>query len=154
MKPPCIVCTKTVQGGFCMRKKEEEQGAKVLRYMSCVLLAGVVALLTCFVFFCLCSFLISSGWIGSEHMIEYTIAVCVISSFLGGTFSISRYRAKTLLVGVGTGIVLFLLLLTVGFLFFKSVSLENHGVGLFCASLFGGALAGLLGGKQKKKRRK
>lgn len=137
-----------------MRKKEEEQGAKVLRYMSCILLAGVEALLICFVILSLCSFLISSGLISSEHMIAYTIAVCAISSFLGGMFSVTRYRTKTLLVGLGTGIVLFLLLLTVGFLFYKSVSLENHGVGLFCASLFGGTFAGLLGGKQKKKRRK
>lgn len=137
-----------------MRKKEEEQGAKALRYMSCVLVAGVVALLLCFVFLCLCSFCISSGWISGEHMIQYTIAVCAFSSFLGGMLAVSRYRTKTLLVGVGTGAVLFLLLLTAGIIFFPSVSIENQGVGLLCAALFGGAFAGLLGGKQKKKRRK
>lgn len=137
-----------------MRKKEEEQGMQALRYMSCILLAGLVALLLCFVFLCLCSFFVSSGWISSKHMIQYTIAVCAISSFLGGIFAVTRYRCKTLLVGIGTGAVLFLMLLTAGIIFFPNVSIENHGVGLLCAALFGGALAGLVGGKQKKKRRK
>lgn len=137
-----------------MRKREEEQGTKVLKYMSCILLAGVLALLLCFVFLCLLSFLISSGRIGGGHMMQYTIAACAVASFLGGLFAVSRYRTKVLLVGVGTGIVLFLLLLTAGILFYDSVSLENHGVGLFCASLFGGALAGAFGAKPKKKRRK
>lgn len=137
-----------------MRKKEEEQGMQLFKYMSCILLAGVVALLFCFIFLFFCSLFVSNGWISSKHIIQYTIAVCAISSFMGGMFAVSRYRCKTLLVGVGTGAVLFLLLLTAGIVFFPSVSIENQGIGLLCAALFGGALAGLLGGKRKKKRRK
>jgi len=137
-----------------MRKKEEDNGVQALKYMSCILLSGVVALLLCFVFLCLCSFFVSNGWISSKHIIKYTIAVCAISSFLGGVFAVARYRCKTLLLGVGTGLVLFLLILAAGIVFFPSTSIENQGIGLLCAALFGGALAGLLGGKQKKKRRK
>ena len=55
-------------------------------------------------------------------------------------------------------IVKFLLVLTLGALCFRDVSLESGGIGLLCGSLCGGAAAGLLGsgnrGSKRKKRRK
>lgn len=137
-----------------MRKREDEHGAGVLSFMGCVLLAGVLALAVCIALLFLLSLLISSGHLSSAGLMRYTIAACAVSSFLGGLFAVSRYRVKVLLVGAGTGIVLFLLLLTAGFVLYTDVSLDNHGAGLFCAALLGGMLAGLIGGKQKKKRRK
>lgn len=137
-----------------MRKNEEEQSAKLIRFMSSILLGGVLALAVCLVFLFLCSIGISSGWVGDRFMVQYTLAGCVLGSLIGGIFAVRRCRTRTLVVGLCAGVVLFLLLLTVGLLFYPGMSVENRGVGLLCGCLFGGALAGLLGGKPKKKRRK
>lgn len=137
-----------------MRKNEEEQGAKLVRIMGGILLGGVLALLICLAALLICSAGISGGWMSDRHMMQYTLAGCVLGSLAGGIFAVLRCRTRTLLVGLGTGCVFFLLLLTIGFLCYPGVSIEKHGFSLLCASLAGGALAGLLGGKPKKKRRK
>ena len=137
-----------------MRKNEEEQSAKLIRFMSSILLGGVLALAVCLVFLFLCSIGISSGWISDHLMVQCTLAGCVLGGLIGGMFAVLRCRSRTLIVGLCVGAVVFLLLLTVGLLFYPGMSVENRGVGLLCACLFGGALAGLLGGKSKKKRRK
>lgn len=137
-----------------MRKTEEEQSAKLIRLMSSILLGGVLALAVCLAFLFLCSVGISGGWVSDRYTVQCTLAGCALSCLIGGMFAVLRCRTRTLLVGLGVGAVLFLLLLTIGLLFYPGMSVENRGVGLLCASLFGGALAGLLGGKPKKKRRK
>ncbi len=137
-----------------MRKNEEEQGAKLVRFMSGILLGGVLALLVCLAILLICSAGISGGWLSDRHMVQYTFAACALGSLMGGAFAVARCRAKTLLVGLGEGGVLFLLLLTIGLLFYPGMSVEERGLGLLCACLAGGALAGLFGGKTKKKRRK
>ena len=60
--------------------------------------------------------------------------------------------ACSLLVGLAVGGILFLLLLTAGFLAFDTASIEHGGVGVLCACLCGGGLAGLLGGRAPKKK--
>lgn len=137
-----------------MRKNEEEQSVKLIRFMSSIILGGVLALTVCLVFLFLCSVGISSGWVSDRWMVQCTLAGCALGGLIGGMFAVLRCRTRTLVVGLSAGAVLFLLLLTVGLLFYPGMSIENRGVGLLCASLFGGALAGLLGGKPKKKRRK
>ena len=137
-----------------MRKNEEEQGAKLIRFMTSILLGGVLALAVCLIFLFLCSVGISKGWISDRFMVQCTLAGCVLGGLIGGVFAVRRCRARTLVVGLCTGAVLFLLLLTAGLLFYPGMSIENRGIGLLCACVIGGALAGLLGGKPKKKRRK
>ena len=104
-----------------MKKKEEEQSAKLIRCGMGLVLGGVAALAVCFVFLLVASAAISGGLAGA------------------------------LIVGLTTGGVLFLLLLTIGALCFETVSLEAGGIGLLCGSLCGGAAAGILGGGGKKK---
>ena len=58
------------------------------------------------------------------------------------------------LAGLAAGGVLFLLLLTIGLLLFDGMSVEHGGLGLLSGSLCGGAAAGLLGARPKKKKRK
>ena len=88
------------------------------------------------------------------------VVACVLGSFAGGVVAIRRCKARALLVGLAVGAVFFLLLLTVGVLFFETMTPEAGGIGLACGSLCGGAAAGILcggggkGGKGKKKRRK
>lgn len=137
-----------------MRKNEEEQGARLIRYMLDVLLGGTVALGACFLFLLLASVAISHGWLGEGLMYQLTIVGCVLGGFVGGALAVSRSRSRTLIVGLLVGVVFFLLLLTVGLLFYGSAIPEEGGLGLLCGALCGGAAAGIFGGKPKKKRRK
>lgn len=137
-----------------MRKTEEDQGAKLVRAMTGVLIGGVLALGVCLAFLFLCSVGISGGWLGEELMYQMTVVGCVVGGFLGGLLAVGRSGARALIVGLATGGVFFLLLLTAGLLLFEDMSLENGGMGLLCGALCGGAAAGILGAKPKKKKRK
>ena len=79
---------------------------------------------------------------------------CVAGSLLGGLYAVGRTGRRSLAVGLGTGITLFLLLLCVGLLAYDAAGLEREGAGTLCACLCGGGLAGVLSLPRKKKRRR
>lgn len=137
-----------------MGKTDEEQGAWALRCMTQVLigaaLAGVVSLLFLFV----CALLISAGHLSADHTGVLSVCACVVGSLVGGVTAVSRCKGRSLMVGLAVGVVLYLILLTVGLLLYKTVALEEGGLPLGCGCLCGGALAGLFGVRPKKKRRK
>ena len=137
-----------------MRKTEEDQGTRLVRAMTNILLGGVVALVVCLMFLFLCSIGISGGWLQEGLMYQMAVVSCVIGGFAGAMTAVRRCGSRALIVGLAAGAVFFLLLLTVGVLLFESMSLEAGGLGLLCGGLCGGAAAGLMGSKPKKKRRK
>ena len=137
-----------------MRKTEEDQGTRLVRAMTNILLGGVVALAVCLMFLFLCSIGISGGWLQEGLMYQMAVVSCVIGGFAGAMTAVRRGGSRALIVGLAVGAVFFLLLLTVGVLLFESMSLEAGGLGLLCGGLCGGAAAGLMGSKPKKKRRK
>ena len=137
-----------------MRKPEEDQGTRLVRAMTNILLGGVVALAVCLMFLFLCSIGISGGWLQEGLMYQMAVVSCVIGGFAGAMTAVRRCGSRALIVGLAVGAVFFLLLLTVGVLLFESMSLEAGGLGLLCGGLCGGAAAGLMGSKPKKKRRK
>ena len=137
-----------------MRKTEEDQGTRLVRAMTNILLSGVVALAVCLMFLFLCSIGISGGWLQEGLMYQMAVVSCVIGGFAGAMTAVRRCGSRALIVGLAVGAVFFLLLLTVGVLLFESMSLEAGGLGLLCGGLCGGAAAGLMGSKPKKKRRK
>ena len=112
-----------------MKKKEEEQSAKLIRCGMGLVLGGVAALAVCFVFLLVASAAISGGLAGEELMYQLTIVGCVLGAFAGGLLAVRRCGSRALIVGLTTGGVL----------------------GLLCGSLCGGAAAGILGGGGKKK---
>ena len=137
-----------------MRKTEEDQGTRLVRAMTNILLGGVVALAVCLMFLFLCSIGISGGWLQEGLMYQMAVVSCVIGGFAGAMTAVRRCGSRALIEGLAVGAVFFLLLLTVGVLLFESMSLEAGGLGLLCGGLCGGAAAGLMGSKPKKKRRK
>ena len=137
-----------------MRKTEEDQGTRLVRAMTNILLGGVVAQAVCLMFLFLCSIGISGGWLQEGLMYQMAVVSCVIGGFAGAMTAVRRCGSRALIVGLAVGAVFFLLLLTVGVLLFESMSLEAGGLGLLCGGLCGGAAAGLMGSKPKKKRRK
>lgn len=137
-----------------MRKTEEDQSAKLVRVMTGVLLGGVLAFGVCLAFLFICSVGISGGWLGEELMYQMAVVGCVVGGFSGGVFAVRRCGARALLAGLAAGGVFFLLLLTAGLLLFESMTVEQGGLGLLSGALCGGAAAGILGSRPKKKKRK
>lgn len=78
------------------------------------MLGGVAALAVCFVFLLVASAAISGGLAGEELMYQLTIVGCVLGAFAGGLLAVRRCGSRALIVGLTTGGVLFLLLLTIG----------------------------------------
>ena len=107
-----------------MRKTEEDQGTRLVRAMTNILLGGVVALAVCLMFLFLCSIGISGGWLQEGLMYQMAVVSCVIGGFAGAMTAVRRCGSRALIVGLAVGAVFFLLLLTVGVLLFESMSLE------------------------------
>lgn len=137
-----------------MGKPEEEQGIWALQCMTQVLLGGLIAIGVCLGFLFVCAVCISNGWLGDGHTGAMSVCACVLGSFVGGTLAVSRCKGRSLIVGLLTGAVLFLILLTVGLLVYRTVAIEEGGLPLGFGCLCGGALAGIFGARPKKKRRK
>lgn len=136
------------------RRPEETGGAQWLNAMCEVLkgsvLAGVVAILALLI----CAVLVSMGMLPVSAMEGAVLAVCVLGSLVGGIYAVRHVGARTLLVGLGVGIVLFLLLLTAGLLVYDDASVGNGGASILCACLCGGAIPGILARKPRKKKRR
>lgn len=129
-------------------KKEEDQGTRALHAMGHILMGAVIALAVCILCLLFASFGVSGGWIKEGLMGQLTVASCVVGTLIGGLTAVQRHRARGLVVGVAVGGCVFLMLLTIGYLFYKGVSMEQGGAALLIACLCGGALAGLLGGSR------
>ena len=77
---------------------------------------------------CIRDRLVSGGVVGEKLMGRGVLAICVVSSLTGGLLAVRRLERGTLLAGLGVGVILFLLLLTAGFLLYEEASLSNGGV--------------------------
>lgn len=135
-------------------KRQEEAGSQWIETMCELLKGGVLAGVVTILALLACAVLVSSGLLRERWMAGAVLAVCVIGAFAGGTYAVRAIGGRALFVGLGVGLVLFLLLLTAGLLAFETASLEQGGVGICCACLCGGAISGMLGRKPKKKRKR
>ncbi len=98
--------------------------------------------------------LIYFGIISTNRTQGAVVAACLLGGLMGGVFSVGHRKSAPLPTGLGAGGILFLLLLTAGVLVYDApVALESSGV-VAGACLCGGGLAGVLGSKTKRKKRK
>lgn len=140
-----------------MKKKErrpKEMGSQWLNAMCEVLKGGVLAGVVTILVLLICAVLVSVGLVPVEAMYGAVLAACALGAFAGGIYAVRHVEGRSLLAGLGVGVVLFLLLLTAGFIVYQGASVANGGAGILCACLCGGAIPGLLGRKPKKKRRR
>ena len=135
-------------------KRQEEPGKEWVSAMCVVLQGGTLAGVTAILALLLCAVLVSAGIAAERWMQGMVLAVCVLGALAGGVYAGRKLGVRSLLSGVGVGAVLFLLLMTAGLLAYEDASLERGGIGILCACLCGGALAGLLTARRPKKKRK
>ena len=121
-------------------KKSEETGALWLAVMREMLRGSGVAVAVTLLALLACALLVSNGTIGEGMMDRAVLAVCVLGSLTGG------------LTGVGG--CLFLLLLSAGCLLSGSASVSNDGALILLSCCCGGAMAGVLGARPNRKRRR
>ena len=137
------------------REKRQPESENLWVCAMCELLkGGVAAGLVSIVSLLVCAVMVSAGVLRERWMEGAVLACCVLGAWVGGLFAARRIGARTLLVGLAVGGILFLLLLTAGLLAFETASIEHGGVGVLCACMCGGGIAGLMGGLRKKKRRR
>lgn len=136
------------------RKREQSQGTAWLNGMLEMLKGGVwgvgISLLVLGAAACLVWLgLLSNGAAGRA-----VVAACLAGGFVGGLIAVRKGKLAPLPEGLGTGVVLFLLLLTAGVVIYGALpGLQTGGV-VAGACLCGGGLAGVLGRGGGKKRRK
>ena len=135
-------------------RRPEESSGQWLNGMCDVLIGGVLAGVTAILLLLLCAVLVSVGIVPVSAMYETVLAACVLGALAGGICAVRRVSGRSLLAGLGTGGVLFLLLMTAGLIAYREASIANGGAGILCACLCGGAIPGLLARKPKKKRRR
>ena len=102
----------------------------------------------------LTDFWLSWGVIPERTMDRAALAAGVLGGLTGGLLAVRRIGRSTLLVGAGVGAILFLVLLSAGLLLFEDASVSNGGVPILLSCLCGGAMAGILGSRPKKKRKR
>lgn len=136
------------------RKPEDTAGGLWITVMCELLKGGLAAVLAALLTLLVCSLLVSSGAISERAMDRAVLAACVLGALAGGLLAVRRVGRSTLLVGAGVGAILFLLLLSVGSLLFESASISNGGILILLSCLCGGAMAGILGGRPRKKRKR
>ena len=141
-------------------KKQERRPAETggsnewLNAMCEVLKGGVLAGVTTILALLVCAVLVSVGLVPVGAMYGAVLAVCAFGALVGGSYAVRKTDGRSLLAGLGVGIVLFLLLLTAGLIAYQEASIANGGAGILCGCLCGGAIPGLLARKPKKKRRR
>ena len=135
-------------------RRPEEPGSQWLNTVCEVLKGGVLAGVVTILALLVCAVLVSAGAMPVEAMYGSVLAVCVLGALAGGAYAVCRSGSGRLLAGVGVGAVLFLLLLTAGLIAYRGASVANGGAGILCACLCGGAIAGILVRRPKKKRRR
>lgn len=77
---------------------------------------------------------------------------CLAGSFLGGLLALRQQQGKTLLIGIGTGVIFFLFLLVAGVVLYHSIAPVKIGGGIFASALIGGALSGIAAARPQKRK--
>lgn len=84
---------------------------------------------------------ISKGVFDQNNMKGIVLACTLVSSLLGGVYTLSSVKKQFMLLGMAVGLLLFLLLLLIGLCFYQKVSFLQGGVEILFAALCGGAIS-------------
>ena len=136
------------------RCEDTGQGASWLGAMVDLLRGAGVGLAGALAVLAIAAGLISFGMMSNAKADGAVVAACLLGGLLGGAFAVRRRKIAPLPTGLGAGGMLFLLLLAAGGLLYDVLPTLRTGGVVASACLCGGGLAGVLGGKPKKKRRK
>lgn len=140
-----------------MKKSEKNRGEPVanswMDWMARLLRGSLLAAVVVMVGLLIGAACISHGILSQGQLDGIVLASCVAGTLCGGIFAIGRQGKRAIPMGLGVGAILFLLCMTGGIVVYGNSSLGSNSVGVLCASLCGGTMAGVLCRKGKKKTR-
>ena len=134
-------------------RKAEAQGSGAALAVTAVMLGGLLALGVALTVLLLGAIAVSGGILKEDAAAQVTAAACVAGCFVGGLLACTRCGSKRLPAGLAVGGVCCLLILAVGLLMGDGLQLGAQALIELAACLCGGAIAGMLcGGRRQKKR--
>ena len=133
-----------------MPKSKEHSKTTLAKAMECLIKGTLISCLFCVVLLFAASLGISLGMIGEGSEYRLTVFACIVATLAGGWYA-SR-KLNGLWPGAVVGAAFGLCLLMIGVLLYEAKPLENGGIGIVGASVIGGALSGVIGGRKRSKR--
>lgn len=134
------------------RTKEGEKNTASVSLANNAAIGALCALVLCFVFLFVASWLLVRGTLPEDAMGGTTIAILFVSSFLGASYAMLRHKGKNLIVGLLQGGILYALTFVIGAFADRASLLGELSPMLFAAALLGGALASFMPKKRKKRK--
>ena len=135
-------------------KRQEEKGSAWMGVTGALVKGSAAALCLTLLLLLGCAAAVSVQWLGQQAMDRCVVMSCIAGALVGAAISMRNAREWAMPLGLGTGMALFLLLLSMGILLYENSPVLDSVPGVFCACLCGGAMAGILGRKTKKTRRR
>lgn len=136
------------------KTKAEPQGGTWLFVMCQLLKGGVMAGACALLILLVGAALVSFGVLKEGVIPGILMFACVVGALIGSVMTTGRIPQRSLLVGLGVGVILFLLLATAGVMAYGILSPSGQSLGIFLSCCCGGALAGIFRRKPKKKRKR
>lgn len=144
-----------MSGGFFMQDREGKSGLSAQGMVVSLLFGGVISLVVCFLLLLICSILLVTGMIPEKTMSSLCIALCGLSSLIGGNYAIKKGDGPPLAFGLMNGAFFCILILIIGFSAYPQASFYGSSLWILLAALIGGGISGLSKpNKKRKKRRK
>ncbi|MGI6498082.1 MAG: TIGR04086 family membrane protein [Oscillospiraceae bacterium] len=134
-----------------MGKEKREQTHLIDTFWRMVF-GGGLGLAVCLFLLGIAALGISKGWLPAAMLSRVCVVGCFIGGFFGGLLALRGGQGKTLLVGLGTGLVFFLFLLVAGVILYRNISPLETGWNLLASALIGGALSGLVAARPKRRK--
>ena len=135
-----------------MPKKETENSMP--KFVRSSLIGTLATFFVCVILILLGSLCVTQGLISEQHIMKYILFTCFLGCFIGGTMGASKAKSKTLVIGICVAIVVFLIQMFIGHISYTEASVEEKGIPLLLADLAGGILAGFIGGRRKKRKKR
>ena len=139
-----------------MRKKEDKTAKKpenTTAFVVPVLLGSGIAMLLLFLLALVMSGLIWSGALPASNPSMFLTICAGVCAFIGGRIAIQKGSGQPILLGVGTGVVLCIILVAICLGNTGKLAFYPQLAGTLLMILAGGAFAGLLGRKKRKKKK-
>ena len=137
-----------------MRKTEPVRGGSRTQFIIVPIVGALLAMGIELIVVFLGSVAVSAGILKAGAAAQTTVAACLIGCFVGGSFACGHWNSKRLFAGLLTGLLCFLLILTVACFVDGAPEIGTQALIECAGCLVGGGIAGVLGGGKKKRKRK
>ena len=137
-----------------MHKKGAEQGSRLAAQTTSLFLGGVISVTASILLLLLGSAMMLAGLLSQDKQLRLVFAACLVGAFLGGMFTGKRWEKRRLFAGAFSGLVTFLILLSIVLMGYGATIEGESGIGVLICCVCGGGIAGFVRGGSRKKQRK